>query len=53
MRKFKRFKGHKTVADGAVAEIGGGLGLFLNGSLTKERSDIFLHWQNGMVGVFA
>jgi hypothetical protein len=27
--------------------------VFWNGSLTKERPDIFVDWQNGMVGVFA
>jgi hypothetical protein len=41
MRKFKRFKGHKTLA-----------GRFFE-RLAKERSDLFVHWQNGMVGVFA
>jgi RNA-directed DNA polymerase len=41
MRKFKRFKGRKTLA-----------GRFFE-RLAKERSDLFVHWQNGMVGVFA
>ena len=38
---FKRFKGHKTLA-----------GRFFE-RLVKERSDLFVHWQKGMVGVFA
>ena len=41
MRKFKRFKGRKTLA-GRFCE-----------RLAKERPDLFVHWQNGMVGVFA
>ena len=41
MRKFKRFKGHKTLA-----------GRFFE-RLAQEQSDLFVHWQNGMVGVFA
>src|SRR5215471_14125760 len=41
MRKFKRFKGRKILA-----------GRFLE-RLAKERSDLFVHWRNGMVGVFA
>ena len=41
MRKFKRFKDRKTLA-----------GRFFE-RLAKERSDLFVHWQNGMVGVFA
>ena len=41
MRKFKRFKGRKIRA-----------GRFFE-RLAKERSDLFVHWQNGMVGVFA
>ena len=41
MRKFKRFKGHKTLA-----------GRFFE-RLAKERANLFVHWQNGMVGVFA
>jgi RNA-directed DNA polymerase len=41
MRKFKRFKDHKILA-----------GRFFE-RLAKERSDLFVHWQSGMVGVFA
>jgi Group II intron, maturase-specific domain len=41
MRKFKRFKGHKILA-----------GRFFE-RLAKERSDLFVHWRTGMVGVFA
>ena len=41
MRKCKRFKGHKILA-----------GRFLE-RLARERSDLFVHWQNGMTGVFA
>ena len=41
MRKFKRFKGRKILA-----------GRFFE-RLARERSDLFVHWQNGMVGVFA
>jgi group II intron reverse transcriptase/maturase len=41
MRKLKRFKGHKILA-----------GRFFE-RLAKERSDLFVHWHNGMVGVFA
>ena len=41
MRKFKRFKGHKILA-----------GRFLE-RLAQERSDLFVHWQSGMTGVFA
>jgi group II intron reverse transcriptase/maturase len=41
MRKFKRFKGRTILA-----------GRFFEG-LAKVRSDLFVHWQNGMVGVFA
>ena len=41
MRKFKRFKGHKTLA-----------GRFFE-RLAKARPDLFAHWQSGMVGVFA
>src|SRR5215471_16755675 len=41
MRKFKRFKGCKILA-----------GRFFE-RLAKERPDLFVHWQNGMVGVFA
>src|ERR1041384_1561812 len=40
-RKFKRFKGHKILA-----------GRFFE-RLAKERSDLFVHWRTGMVGVFA
>ena len=41
MRKFKRFKRHKVQA-----------GQFFE-RLAKECPDIFVHWQRGMVGVFA
>jgi hypothetical protein len=41
MRKFKRFKGRKIVA-----------GRFFE-RLATERPDLFVHWQNDMVGVFA
>jgi RNA-directed DNA polymerase len=41
MRKFKRFKNHKTRA-----------GRFFE-RLSKERADLFAHWQVGMIGVFA
>jgi group II intron reverse transcriptase/maturase len=41
MRKFKRFKDHKTLASRFFER------------LAKERSDLFVHWQKGMVGVFA
>jgi hypothetical protein len=41
MRKFKRFKDHKILA-----------GRFLE-RLAQERSDLFVHWQSGMTGVFA
>jgi group II intron reverse transcriptase/maturase len=41
MRKFKRFKGRRILA-----------GRFFE-RLAKERSDLFVHWRNGMVGVFA
>ncbi len=41
MRKFKRFKG-RTILAGRFFE-----------RLAKVRSDLFVHWQNGMVGVFA
>jgi hypothetical protein len=40
-RKFKRFKDRKTMASRFFDR------------LAKERSDLFVHWQNGMVGVFA
>jgi group II intron reverse transcriptase/maturase len=40
-RKFKRFKGCKTMASRFFER------------LAKERSDLFVHWQTGMVGVFA
>lgn len=41
MRKFKRFKDHKTRA-----------GRFFE-RLSKERSDLFAHWKFGMTGVFS
>ena len=41
MRKFKRFKGRK-IRTGRFFE-----------RLAKERPDLFVHWQNGMIGVFA
>jgi group II intron reverse transcriptase/maturase len=41
MRKFKRFKAHKTRA-----------GRFFE-RLSKDRPDLFAHWKLGMVGVFA
>jgi hypothetical protein len=41
MRKFKRFKGRKILA-----------GRFFE-RLAQTRSDLFVYWQNGMVGVFA
>jgi RNA-directed DNA polymerase len=41
MRKFKRFKGRKTLA-----------GRFFE-RLAKVRPDLFVHWQNGVVGTFA
>jgi hypothetical protein len=41
MRKFKRFKDRKILA-GRLFE-----------RLAKERSDLFVHWRSGMVGVFA
>jgi RNA-directed DNA polymerase len=40
-RKFKRFKGRKTLA-----------GRFFE-RLAKVRPDLFVHWQNGVVGTFA
>src|SRR5215471_2589121 len=41
LRKFKRFNGHKTLASRFLER------------LAKERPDLFVHWQSGMVGVFA
>jgi len=41
MRKFKRFK-NRTILAGRFFE-----------RLAKVRSDLFVHWQNCMVGVFA
>lgn len=41
MRKFKRFKDHKTRA-----------GRFFE-RLSTERSDLFAHWKFGMTGVFS
>lgn len=41
MRKFKRFKDHKTRA-----------GRFFE-RLSKERPDLFAHWKLGMTGVFS
>jgi hypothetical protein len=41
MRKFKRFKDHKTRA-----------GCFFE-RLSKERADLFAHWKLGMTGVFS
>jgi group II intron reverse transcriptase/maturase len=41
MRKFKRFKDHKTRA-----------GRFFE-RLSKERADLFAHWKIGMTGVFS
>ena len=41
MRKFKRFKDHKTRA-----------GRFFE-RLSKERADLFAHWKVGMTGVFS
>ena len=41
IRKFRRFNGHKTLA-----------GRFFE-RLAQERSELFVHWQKGMVGVFA
>ena len=41
MRKYKSFKGRKILA-----------GRFFE-RLAKRRSDLFVHWQNDMVGVFA
>jgi group II intron reverse transcriptase/maturase len=40
-RKFKRFKGRKTLA-----------GRFFE-RLAKTRPDLFVHWQHGVVGTFA
>jgi len=40
MRKFKRFKDHKTRA-----------GRFLQ-RLAAERRDLFVHWDIGMTGMF-
>jgi len=40
MRKFKRFKDHKTRA-----------GRFLE-RLSRERADLFAHWKIGMTGMF-
>jgi group II intron reverse transcriptase/maturase len=41
MRKFKRFKAHKIRASGFLQR------------LAADRSDLFAHWQRGMVGTFA
>jgi len=41
MRKFKRFRDHKTRA-----------GRFFE-RLSKERADLFAHWKLGMTGVFS
>jgi RNA-directed DNA polymerase len=41
MRKFKRFKAHKIRASGFLQR------------LAADRSDLFAHWQLGMVGTFA
>lgn len=41
MRKYKRFKGHKTRAS-----------LFLE-DISRQRPQLFVHWQRGMVGAFA
>jgi len=41
MRKFKRFRDHKTRA-----------GRFFK-RLSKERADLFAHWKLGMTGVFS
>ena len=41
MRKYKRFKG-RTIRAGRFFE-----------RLATVRSDLFVHWQTGMVGVFA
>jgi retron-type reverse transcriptase len=41
MRKFKRFRDHKTRAGRFFVR------------LSKERADLFAHWQIGMIGVFA
>lgn len=41
MRKFKRFKRHKTKA-----------GIFLAG-LASENPTLFAHWKNGLIGEFA
>jgi uncharacterized protein YukE len=41
MRKFKRFKGHKTRASQFLQR------------LAAERVDLFVHWQIGMTGTFA
>ena len=41
MRKYKRFKGHKTRAS-----------LFLE-KIAAEQPRLFVHWQNGTVGAFA
>lgn len=41
MRKYKRFKGHKTRAS-----------LFLE-DISRQRPQLFVHWKRGMVGAFA
>lgn len=41
MRKYKRFKGHKTRA-----------AKFLE-NIAKQRPNLFAHWKKGMVGAFA
>ena len=41
MRKYRRFKGHKTRA-----------GRFLEG-VAENQPHLFVHWQRGMVGAFA
>jgi RNA-directed DNA polymerase len=41
MRKFKRFKTHRTRA-----------GRFFE-RLSQERANLFAHWKIGMTGVFA
>jgi hypothetical protein len=41
MRKYKRFKG-RTILTGRFFE-----------RLSEVRSDLFVHWHTGMVGVFA
>lgn len=41
MRKYKRFKGHKTRAS-----------IFIEG-ISEKQPGLFIHWKRGMVGAFA